>query len=109
MRVRRPRGARKAKRARPLHHVVYVVELKDQDGPGTSGLYVGMTGLTREERFANHKASVKCSHIVRDFGVRLAPEFHEHIKPMTWKDAVAKEKAWAEELRANGFRVYGGH
>lgn len=109
MRIRRSRKPRKAKRARALHHVVYVVELKSQDGPGTSGLYVGMTGLTPAERFANHKAGVKCSHIVRDFGVRLAPEFYEHIHAMTWKDAVAKEKAWAEELRANGFRVYGGH
>jgi predicted GIY-YIG superfamily endonuclease len=102
--------ARKVKRkCRPLHHVVYVVELKDQDGPGTSALYVGMTGLTREQRFANHKAGIKAARIVRDFGVRLAPEYYEHLKPMTFRDALAKEKSFAEELRANGYTVYGGH
>lgn len=92
-----------------LHHIVYVVELRDQDGPGTSGLYVGMTGLTRSQRFANHLAGIKSARIVRRFGVRLAPEFYEHLKPMTYRDALAKEKSFAEELRANGYVVYGGH
>lgn len=91
----------------PLHHVVYVVELKLADG--SFALYVGMTGLTPEQRFKNHKDGIRASHIVRRFGVRLAPEFYEHIKPMTWAEAVKKEKSFAEELRANGYRVYGGH
>jgi predicted GIY-YIG superfamily endonuclease len=109
-RCRRGRkGRRRELKAPRLHHVVYVVELQDQDGPGTSGLYVGMTGLTREERFANHKAGKKAARIVRDFGVRLAPEFYEHLGPMTFRDAQAKEKSFAEELRANGYVVYGGH
>lgn len=103
------RKRKKKKAVRPLHHVVYVIELRDQDGPGTSGLYVGMTGLTREQRFANHKAGIKAAHIVRDFGVRLAPEYYEHLKAMTFSDALAKEKSFAEELRANGYVVYGGH
>lgn len=103
------RGRLRRKRGPRLHHVVYVVELKDQDGPGTSGLYVGMTGLTREERFANHKAGKKAARIVQEFGVRLAPEFYEHLKPMTYQDALAKEQSFAEELRANGYVVYGGH
>jgi hypothetical protein len=88
---------------------VYVVELKDQDGPGTSGLYVGMTGLTRNQRFENHLSGRKAARIVRDYGVRLAPEFYEHLKPMSYEDALAKERTFAEELRANGFVVYGGH
>ena len=107
--MRRRRLARKAKRVPRLHHVVYVVELKDQDGPGTSGLYVGMTGLTPEQRFANHKAGKRASSIVRRFGVRLAPEYFEHLRPMTYSEALAKEASWAEELRANGFMVFGGH
>lgn len=105
---RRPKSS-KPKRRRPLHHVVYVVELKDQDGPGTTGLYVGMTGLTPGQRFANHKAGKKSSSIVRKFGVRLAPEYYEHIRPMTYHEALAKEASWAEELRANGLNVFGGH
>lgn len=107
--VLRKKARRKKKAARPLHHVVYVIELKDQDGPGTSGLYVGMTGLPREVRFAMHKAGIHSSRIVRKYGVRLAPEYYEHLKPMTYRDALAKEKSFAEELRANGYVVYGGH
>jgi hypothetical protein len=101
--------SRRRKGSRPLHHVVYVIELKDQDGPGTSALYVGMTGLSREERFENHKTGRKAARIVREFGVRLAPEYYEHLGPMTYKNALAKEKSFAEELRANGYVVYGGH
>ena len=103
------RKRRRAKKTAPLHHVVYVIELKDQDGPGTTALYVGMTGLTRDQRFKNHKEGRRAARIVRRFGVRLAPEFYEHLKPMSYKDALAKEKSFAEELRANGFVVYGGH
>lgn len=88
---------------------MYVVELKDQGGPGTSGLYVGMTGLTPEQRFANHKAGKRASSIVRRFGVRLAPEYYEHLRPMSYKVALAKEASWAAELRENGFIVFGGH
>jgi predicted GIY-YIG superfamily endonuclease len=105
--IGRRRGRRRPRA--PLHHVIYVIELKDQDGPGTTGLYVGMTGLTREERFARHKAGKQAARIVRQFGVRLAPEFYEHIRPMSYEDALAKEQSFAEELRANGHVVYGGH
>jgi predicted GIY-YIG superfamily endonuclease len=113
LKTRRRFGQKRTRRTRrsaaPLHHVVYVIELKDQDGPGTSALYVGMTGLTRAERFKNHKAGKKAARIVHDFGVRLAPEFYEHLQPMTYQDALAKEKSFSEELRANGYVVYGGH
>jgi hypothetical protein len=32
---------------------------------------VGMTGLSPEQRFANHKAGIKASSIVKRFGERL--------------------------------------
>jgi hypothetical protein len=41
------------------HHSVYVVYLKDPKGDGRAAYYVGMTGLTPEERFENHKTGVK--------------------------------------------------
>ena len=36
------------------HHSVYVVYLRNPRGDGKAGYYVGMTGLTPEERFQNH-------------------------------------------------------
>lgn len=105
----RRRQLKRTKKSSPLHHRVYVIELQDCDGPGTVGYYVGMTGLPLEERFRRHKAGIQDSPVVRRYGVRLAPEYYEHIRPMTYRDALKKEALWAEELRANGLTVYGGH
>jgi len=35
-----------------------------------------MTGLTPEERFANHKAGTKAAAVVKRYGLRLLPELH---------------------------------
>ncbi len=107
--MRRRKLIRAKKKSRPLHHRVYVIELQDCDGPGTVAYYVGMTGLPLDERFRRHKEGKQSSRIVRKYGVRLAPEYYEHIRPMTYRDALKKEASWAEELRANGLMVYGGH
>jgi hypothetical protein len=37
-------------------------------------VYVGMTGLTPEERFANHKAGTLAAWVVKRCGLRLLPE-----------------------------------
>lgn len=103
------RKKKKAPKKRPLHHRVYVVELRDQDGPGTVGYYVGMTGLPLDERFRRHKAGRQASRIVKKFGVRLAPEFYEHLPAMTFADAAAMEIKLAELLHAEGYVVFGGH
>ncbi len=94
---------------RRRHHSVYVVYLRNPKGDGKAGYYVGMTGLTPEERFANHKAGHKDSGVVRRFGVRLVPRLYAHLNPMTYADAVAKEAELAGELRARGYQVFGGH
>ena len=91
------------------HHSVYVVYLRDPKGDGRAGYYVGMTGLTPEERFQNHKNGVKCAGVVRRCGERLVPKLYEHLNPMPYKQAVAMEVTLAEELRARGFQVFGGH
>jgi predicted GIY-YIG superfamily endonuclease len=91
------------------HHSVYVVYLKNPKGDGRAGYYVGMTGLAPEERFANHKAGIKAAGVVRRFGVRLVPRLYAHLNPMTFEQAAAKEIDLAEELRARGFQVFGGH
>jgi predicted GIY-YIG superfamily endonuclease len=91
------------------HHHVYVVYLRNPKGDGKAGFYVGMTGLSPEERFANHKAGIKAASVVRRFGVRLVPVLYEHLNPMPYERAVKMEVQLAEELRARGFQIFGGH
>ena len=88
---------------------MYVVYLRNPKGDGKAGYYVGMSGLTPEERFANHKAGVKCARVVRKFGERLVPVLYEHLDPMPYADAVRMEEQLAESLRKRGFVVFGGH
>jgi hypothetical protein len=104
------------------HHKVYVVLLdpavgeirvvraanpdRDRKQPC---VYVGMTGLMPEERFANHKAGIKDAWVVKRYGVRLLPELFEHLNPMPFEAAVRMEKDLAEDLRRAGYTVTGGH
>ncbi len=88
---------------------MYVVYLRNPRGDGRAGYYVGMTGLTPEQRFANHKAGVKDSGVVRRFGVRLVPRLYEHLNPMTYDEAVEAEPRLFDELEARGYQVFGGH
>jgi predicted GIY-YIG superfamily endonuclease len=85
------------------------VYLRNPRGDGKAGYYVGMTGLAPEERFANHKAGIKSASVVRKYGVRLVPLLYEHLNPMSYEDASRMEVQLAEELRARGFQVFGGH
>lgn len=104
-----------------LHHYVYVVLLdasvlklrkicainpsRRKDKPC---VYVGMTGLTPPERFANHKAGIKAARIVQRYGLRLLPELYEVFNPMPFDVAAQMEKELAEDLRAQGYTVTGG-
>ena len=91
------------------HHSVYVVYLRNPRGDGKAAYYVGMTGLTPEERFNNHKQGIKAAGIVRRFGERLVPRLYTHLNPMPYAKALQMEAALAESLRKRGFVVYGGH
>lgn len=68
------------------HHNVYVVLLDPAVGKTRAVraanpdrdrtkpcVYVGMTGLTPEERFANHKAGTKAASLVKRYGLSLLP------------------------------------
>jgi hypothetical protein len=88
---------------------VYVVYLRNPRGDGKAAYYVGMTGLTPEQRFDNHKQGIKSAGIVRRFGERLVPRLYAHLNPMPYARALAMEAALAESLRKRGFVVYGGH
>ena len=71
-------------------------------------VYVGMTGLMPEERFANHKAGIKDAWVVKRYGIRLLPELYEHLNPMPFEAACQMEKDLAADLREQGYTVCGG-
>jgi len=102
------RVARK-KKTPANHHSVYVVYLRDPKGDGKAGYYVGMTGLSPEERFENHKRGYKSASVVTRCGERLVPRLYEHLNPMPYAKAVEMEVALADSLRKRGFVVFGGH
>ena len=114
------RSARKMKSATAAahHHCVYVVLLDEEARSWSRGrkadrskpcVYVGMTGLDPAERFENHKIGVKAARVVKMFGERLLPELYEHLNPMPYEAALAMEADLAEDLRTEGYCVFGGH
>jgi hypothetical protein len=105
-----------------FHHNVYVVLLKDavtkhpsilrlnpKRDPLKPCVYVGMTGIPVDHRFENHKNGYKSAWVVRKYGMRLMPELYEHLNPMPFEAAVQMESELAEDLRAAGYTVTGGH
>ncbi len=105
-----------------FHHYVYVVlldprvaehpsvrRLNPQRDPAKSCLYVGMTGLDPVQRFANHKRGYKAAWTVKKYGVRLLPEMYACFNPMPFAAAAEMEVGLAEDLRAEGYTVTGGH
>ena len=62
-------------------------------------MYVGMTGLTPEERFENHNAGVKAASVVTRYGLRLLTELYAHLNPMPYEAAARMEVDLAEDLR----------
>jgi predicted GIY-YIG superfamily endonuclease len=112
----------RAKGQSDQHHNVYVVLLNPLVGklrkvraenpkrnPKKACVYVGMTGLKPEERFANHKAGLKAASVVKRYGVRLLPELYAHLNPMPFEAAAQMEMDLAEDLRRAGYTVTGGH
>ena len=105
-----------------FHHNVYVILLSDavakhpsilrlnpKRDPLKPCVYVGMTGIPVDHRFENHRNGYKSSWVVRKYGVRLMPELYEHLNPMPFEAAVQMELELAEDLRAAGYTVTGGH
>lgn len=106
--------------ARHRHHV-YVVELDDRvmndprfarANPQWNGtrpcVYVGMTGLTPELRFARHKAGAKANRYVERHGLRLLPQLYAYANPMPYAAACEMEIEIAQALRDRGFAVWQG-
>ena len=59
---------------------------------GKPCVYVGMTGKSPEERFAQHKKGYKASRYARKYGVRLRPRLYSQHNPMTYEAACDMEK-----------------
>src|SRR2546425_2035146 len=119
-----PRSERLVQTTKDLkfHHSVYVVlldnavakhpsilRLNPKRDPLKPYVYVGMTGLPVDHRFENHKYGYKSAWVVRKYWVRLMPELYEHLNPMPFEAAVQMEVELAEDLRAAGYTVTGGH
>lgn len=105
----------------PKRHNVYVVELDkavlnerkfvkenpDHD-PAKACLYVGMTVLSPDKRFENHKKGYKHNEYVRKYGRWLRRRMYEKYKPMTYEEAGQMERELAMKLRAKGHAVWQG-
>ena len=73
---------------------------------GKSCVYVGMTGRTPDERFRQHRDGYKSSRYPKKYGMYLRRKLFEHLNPMTYERAVAKEVELAKELRYRGYGVW---
>jgi hypothetical protein len=111
-------GAR-TRRPAKYHHNVYVVELDPRvlnlarfraANPERDMLkpcvYVGMTGLAPEDRFAKHKAGIRANSYVQRFGVRLLPKLYAYANPMPYEAARDMEVELAIALREEGYAVW---
>jgi hypothetical protein len=116
----------KERRRRPSdergrHYHVYVVKLDGavlnhrrfrDANPGHHPLkacvYVGMTGLTPEQRFDQHKRGYKSGKYVEQYGEKLLPHLYGRYNPMTFEHAVRREEMLARHLRRQGFAVWQG-
>ena len=99
-----------------FHHSVYVILLdpavlrhpsilrsNPKRDPAKPCVYVGMTGLSVEDRFQNHKKGQKSAWVVKNYGLRLMPELYEYLNPMPFEAAAQMEKDLTEDLRAEGY------
>src|SRR5438552_16796549 len=81
-------------KSKDARHNVYVILLKPdaarhskvlQQNPKRDSsrpcVYVGMTGLTVDQRFLNHKNGHKSSWGAKRYGDRLLPELYERLNP----------------------------
>ena len=74
--------------------------------PGKACLYVGMTSRTPEERFAQHKAGLKSSSWVKNYGKYLRTRLFRRYNPMSYEEAKSMEVELARKLRRAGYAVW---
>jgi hypothetical protein len=99
-------------------HSIYAVELdprvwkhrafreRNPGGAASGCLYVGMTGLTPEERFERHRDGTQSGKFVRTYGLRLRHDLVEGFSRLPYRIAACMEPKLAAWLRAQGFAVW---
>lgn len=99
-------------------HSLYAIELdpavwnnrafRQRNPGGAAGgcLYIGVTGLTPEERFARHRAGTQAARLVHAHGVRLRLDLVEGFSRLPYRIAAEMEPRLAAWLRAQGFAVW---
>jgi hypothetical protein len=113
------KGGPRKRRPPRHHHNVYVIELDPyvlnfarflNANPNRDMLkpcvYVGMTGLTPEQRFAKHKAGIRANSYVQRFGLRLLPRLYAYANPMPYEAARDMEVELAIALQEEGYAVW---
>jgi hypothetical protein len=103
------------------HHVVYVIELcphiladdpvfaaaNPNYKPGYDCLYVGLTGLSREQRLENHRKGDRACRRVQPYLRDLRPDLWVGFEgPYPWPQVEDFEKILAFMLRARGYAVW---
>ena len=73
---------------------------------GKPCVYVGMTGLSPDERFDKHKAGIRSNRFVRLYGLRLLPDLYEVYNPMPYEAAREMEVELGIGLRDEGYGVW---
>lgn len=102
-----------------VSHNIYVVRLHNDvlkakkfrdENPGHNlgkpCVYVGITGLSPDERFDNHKSGYKSCRFVKKFGLELIPDLYKHYNPMSYDEACVMEGKLAKRLRRRGYAVW---
>lgn len=102
-----------------LTHNVYVVKLHPavlrfepfrQRNPGYRAgqpcVYVGMTGLTPEQQFANCVQDQYAESFVKRYGLRLMPELYDFANPMPFEAARKMQGELVHSLRMDGYGVW---
>jgi predicted GIY-YIG superfamily endonuclease len=99
-------------------HSIYAIELDAavwkhrafrarNPGGATGGcLYIGVTGLTPEERFERHRMGTQSGRFVRTHGLRLRLDLVEGFARLPYRIAARMEPKLAAWLRAQGFAVW---
>jgi hypothetical protein len=89
-------------------HQVYVVLIYDPDKK-IDGVYVGLTGRTPEERFAQHRAGYKASGKVRRYGIELLPQLYSHLNYCLYEEGKKLEASLYADLKKVVPWAEGGH
>jgi hypothetical protein len=106
-------------------HKVYVIDLdpavrtesrvrreNPNSDPDMPCVYVGETAKSLKARRAQHRKGINAGRgYVTKYGFRrpFLYDLFEHLNPCLPEDALSHERELAEELRAKGYTVTGGH